>query len=102
MMSLHRLLVYKENIDRDVGGSVVIKCPKMKLTLSLLRLSSSRLRKNHPWRKSWVLQEKLTSGPKLKWELPVKARASDEVDQLEKSIEGKLGSFVPWKGKTIP
>ena len=33
-----------------------------------------------------------TLGKAYKWELPVKARASDEVDQLEKSIEGKLGS----------
>ena len=33
-----------------------------------------------------------TLGKAYKWELPVKARASDEVDQLEKSVEGKLGS----------
>ena len=33
-----------------------------------------------------------TLGKAFKWELPLKARASDEVDQLEKSIEGKLGS----------
>ena len=33
-----------------------------------------------------------TLGKAYKWELPVKARASDEVDQLEKSIEGRLGS----------
>ena len=33
-----------------------------------------------------------TPGKAYKWELPVKAGASDEVDQLEKSIEGKLGS----------
>ena len=33
-----------------------------------------------------------TLGKTYKWELPVKARASDEVDQLEKSIEEKLGS----------
>ena len=31
-----------------------------------------------------------TLGKAYKWELPVKARASDEVDQ-EKSAEGKLG-----------
>ena len=31
-------------------------------------------------------------GKACKWELPVKARASDKVDQLEKSIEGRLGS----------
>ena len=28
-----------------------------------------------------------TLGKAYKWELPVKARASDKVDQLEKSIE---------------
>ena len=33
-----------------------------------------------------------TLGKAYKWELPVKARASDEVDQLEKSIEGRLGT----------
>ena len=33
-----------------------------------------------------------TLGKAYNWELPVKARASDEVDQLEKSVEGKLGS----------
>jgi translocation protein SEC63 len=33
-----------------------------------------------------------TLGKAYKWEFPVKARASDEDDQLEKSIEGKLGS----------
>ena len=32
-----------------------------------------------------------TLGKAYKWEFPVKARASDEVDQLEKSIEGRLG-----------
>jgi translocation protein SEC63 len=32
-----------------------------------------------------------TLGKAYKWELPVKPRASDEVDQLEKSIEGRLG-----------
>ena len=30
-------------------------------------------------------------GKAYKWELPAKVRASDEVDQLEKSIEGRLG-----------
>ena len=29
-----------------------------------------------------------TPGKAYKWELPVKAGTSDEVDQLEKSIEG--------------
>jgi hypothetical protein len=33
-----------------------------------------------------------TLGKASKWELPVNARATDEVDQLEKSIEGKFGS----------
>ena len=33
-----------------------------------------------------------TLGKAYKWELPVKAKASDEVDRLEKSIEGRLGS----------
>ena len=32
-----------------------------------------------------------TLGKAYKWELPVKARASGEVDQLEKSIKEKLG-----------
>ena len=33
-----------------------------------------------------------TLGKAYKWELPGKAKASDEVDQLEKTIEGRLGS----------
>ena len=33
-----------------------------------------------------------TLGKAYKWELPVTAKASDEVDQLEKTIEGRLGS----------
>ena len=33
-----------------------------------------------------------TLGKAYKWELPAKVRASDEVDRLEKIIEGRLGS----------
>ena len=53
---------FKEIVDRDAGGSVVVKRQKMELMLSPLQSSSSLLRRNHQWRKSWVLLEKLTSG----------------------------------------
>jgi len=33
-----------------------------------------------------------TLGKAYKWEFPTKARASDEVDQLEKTIKTRLGS----------
>jgi translocation protein SEC63 len=78
------LIIYKVNVDRDAGGSVIVIRQKIELTLSPLQLSSGLLMRNHPWRKSW--------GKAYRWELPLKARASEEVDQLEKSIEGKLGS----------